>query len=87
MEIYGKIYKQSDDSYIINDGMYQARLDSAINIEMVKSYLAEHPEALVPEPMPPEPSVQEKAAMKAISDEAAEVDLDMTWLRQQRLKG
>ena len=53
----------------------------------VASYLAEHPEALVPEPEPPEPIAEQKAMVKAAKDEAKEWELDKAWLRAQRKKG
>jgi hypothetical protein len=56
------------------------------NWETITAYLAEHPEALVPEPQPPEPSVGELSKMKSVQDEAKELDLDMKWIREQRKK-
>jgi hypothetical protein len=83
-------FRRKDGTYVV-DNYHVCSKDvdpyGKYDIAEVEAYLAEHPEALVPEPKPPEPSVQEKAAMKALSDEASEVALDMAWLRQQRLKG
>jgi hypothetical protein len=55
-------------------------------IDMVESYLAEHPEALIDEPNPPEPTPEEIAAREAWEDEAREHELDLQWIRAQRKK-
>ena len=61
--IYGPIWKRNDGSYTINDGTYHATEDYPQGIQPaeVEAYLAEHPEALVPEPVPPAPSAEELA--------------------------
>jgi hypothetical protein len=62
--INGRIWKRANGSYVINDGTYGVGEDSAISITMVEAYLAEHPEALIPEPLLPKPTQEEREAME-----------------------
>lgn len=52
----------------------------------VEEYRARNPGAFSPEPKPPEPTAEEKAARKAQEDEAKELALDMAWIRAERKK-
>jgi len=65
------IWKRADGTYEIeHSGRYHATNDpnlSAITVEMVEAYLAslsdeERAKVLIPEPTPPEPSAEQKAA-------------------------
>jgi hypothetical protein len=83
------IYVMSDSlgGYHIND--YMVRPNDSLGhytISEVEAYLAEHPEALVPEPKPPEPTAEQKAARKAMDDEAKEKELDLKYIRELRKK-
>jgi hypothetical protein len=85
------IYRQSDGNYIIRIngagyGVCDNNLKEKYTIEMVEAYLAEHPEALVPEPLPPKPGAEEKKTRKDAEDEAKELELDRKWIREQRKK-
>ena len=82
--IYGKIYK-TELGYVINEGTYGVCGDSAITIEMVESYLAEHPEALVPEPTPPEPTEEEIAARRIQEIKSRLYEIDVKTARPARL--
>jgi len=88
--IEGPILYRTDGSYVIqlNWHPYQATKDYCPDIfSEVEAYLVVHPEALIPEPLPPEPSAEHKKAMKDIEDEAKEWELDKAWIRAQRKKG
>jgi hypothetical protein len=69
---------------IAEDGYEKSIPEEDPRFDEISAYLAEHPEALVPEPVPPEPSMEMKAMAKAASDEADEIALDMAWVREQR---
>jgi hypothetical protein len=57
------VFRRSDDTYVITYRGYPYHvLTSDPLYKVVESYLAEHPEALAPEPKPPEPTEEEKAA-------------------------
>jgi len=58
------IYKQPDGNYtiIINGNTYGVcdnNPKEPYTKEMVEAYLADHPDALIPEPVPPEPTQEE----------------------------
>lgn len=57
-------YKRADGTYVI-DGYHVCPKEidpyGKYNIAEVESYLAKHPEALIPEPLPPEPTKEQKA--------------------------
>jgi hypothetical protein len=82
-------YKRKDGTYVV-DGYHVCPKEidpiGKYDIAEVSAYLAEHPEALIPEPKPPEPSAEEKKARKDIDDEAKELELDKQWIRDQRKK-
>jgi len=60
--IKGHIFQRPNGSYVLGvteanpQGTYHATDSSQITRGEVESYLAEHPEALVPEPVPPPPT-------------------------------
>jgi hypothetical protein len=84
--IYGKIFKRIDGSYVINDGTYHATStgESAITSEMVEVYLAEHPDALVPEPIPPAPTDSQLEAAAEAQRQARFAEYDTAIMRLKR---
>jgi hypothetical protein len=87
------IYQRPDGSYEVEGPLGRYHVGSieddpigVIHTNDVEAYLAEHPEALIDEPKPPEPSAAEKKAHKDIDDESKELELDRQWIREQRKK-
>lgn len=90
------IYSQPDGNYTIHVpgvgkyGVCDNNPKEKYTKIMVETYLSKHPEALIDEPKPPEPSAEEKAARKVLDDEAKAAALDKKWLdawvREQRKK-
>ena len=67
------LYHPFGNPYIVNAG------DVAM-LDMVEAYLAEHPEALVDEPVPPEPTREQKAASVRSQRNALLAECDWTQL-------
>jgi hypothetical protein len=80
-------YKRSDGTYVV-DGYHVCKKDidpiGKYNIAEVSAYLIDHPEALIPEPVPPEPTEEELAARR-VAEIIAELDrLDRASIRPIR---
>lgn len=81
--IYGKIYN-TKRGYTINDGSYAVRPGTDITDEMVEAYLAEHKDALVPEPVPPAPTSEQLASSARSMRDAALVQYDRLSVQAMR---
>jgi len=71
------IIKRKDGSYQITMGNLPYGVDVLSDLHSeVEAYLLEHPESLIPEPLPPEPTQEEKDAMerRRIIGRLAEID-------------
>jgi hypothetical protein len=71
---------------VVRDGLPVA-FDPAVHpkeVAEIKAYLAEHPEALIPEPQPPEPTPEEIAAAEEARIEAEETEKDRAFYRAFR---
>jgi hypothetical protein len=80
-------YKRKDGTYVVDD--YHVCLKSVdpygkYDIAEVEAYIIDHPEALIPEPVPPEPTEEELAARR-VAEIIAELDrLDRASIRPIR---
>jgi len=79
------ISRRKDGSYQFGSGgsSYGLSVDDPFNAE-VQAYLAEHPEALVPEPVPPEPTAEELKAQRIAEIKAELAALDVKSIRPMR---
>jgi hypothetical protein len=82
-------YKRKDGTYVVDD--YHVCPKSVdpygkYDIAEVEAYIIDHPEALIPEPVPPEPTEEELAARR-VAEIIAELDrLDRATVRPLRAK-
>lgn len=82
----GNIFILTDNSHFHPTGAwYRVPADDSDLKSEVESYLAEHPEALVPEPVPPEPSAEELAARRIQELKSKLYDIDVKTARPARL--
>ncbi len=89
-----EVYRRPDGGYSImaDDPAYHAipgcpyavKDDDEPLLEMVEAYLAEHPEALVPEPVPPEPTAEEREAQRVAGIRSSLAELDAKAIRPLR---
>jgi hypothetical protein len=84
-------YKRGDTYIVFNSGIGIHHAPGTAEYNKIETYLAslsseERTKILVPEPKPPELTVEQKAARKAIEDEAKEKELDLKYIRELRKK-
>ena len=79
------IYSRHDGTYVatVNGYPYHIIEGDLLKAE-VESYLAEHPEALVPEPAPPEPTAEQIEAARVAGIRAKLDELDRKAVRPLR---
>lgn len=78
------IYHRLDGTMWYMDGALPRGVGDGPDYEHIRVYLAEHPEALVPEPAPPEPSPEELAAASRSRALADLAELDARAIRPLR---
>jgi hypothetical protein len=85
------IYRSNDGDYTIHVngqtyGVCNNNPAEKYTIDMVEAYLAEHPEALVPEPVPEPPTPEELAARRRVEIMAELAAIDASAIRPMRAK-
>lgn len=79
------IYSRPDGTYVATVNGYPYHIiDGDPLKDEVESYLAKHPEALIPEPVPPEPSAEELERIRVAGIQAQLDALDRKAIRPLR---